>query len=247
MLCEKSGMGAQWKHAGRVENSSKRGALISKLVKEIMVAAKGGDPNPDNNARLRAAVEAAKKASVPRDNIERAIKKGAGLLEGQIQYELITYEGFTPHQIPVIVECLTDNKNRTAADIRVFFRKGMLGSIGSVAWMFDRLGVVEATSPQSGLDIEGVAIEAGAQNVEPLEAFEVATGQTGARFFCETTDLDMVSKFLSNAGWSVTLSEMSYKAKNLLELSDEQRKEVSDFLNAIDEHDDVHRVYAALK
>src|SRR3954470_21480174 len=162
-------MGAQWKHAGRIENSSKRGALISKLVKEIMVAAKVGDPHPDNNARLRAAVEAAKKASVPRDNIERAIKKGAGLLDGQIQYELVTYEGFTPHKVPVIVECLTDNKNRTAADIRVLFRKGQLGSMGSVSWMFDRAGIVEATNTDKTIDIEGVAIEAGAQNVEPLE------------------------------------------------------------------------------
>jgi len=240
-------MGAQWKHAGRLENSSKRGALISKLVKEIMVAAKSGDPNPDNNARLRAAVEAAKKASVPRDNIERAIKKGAGLLDGQIQYETVVYEGFAPCQVPVIVECLTDNKNRTAADMRVLFRKGMLGSIGSVAWMFNRLGVVEATLSALNQDIESVAIEAGAQNVEPLESFEVLSGQTGARFYCDPTDLDTVSKYLSQAGWIVTLAEMSYQAKNFLEVSDQQKKEVSDFLNAVDEHDDVHRVYAALK
>src|SRR4051794_29895358 len=107
-------MGAQWKHAGRVANSGKRGALISKMVKEITVAAKVGDANPDNNPRLRAAVEAAKKASVPRDNIERAIKKGAGLLDEQVQYETVSYEGYAPHKVPVIVECLTDNKNRTA-------------------------------------------------------------------------------------------------------------------------------------
>ena len=103
-------MGAQWKHAGRLENSSKRGALISKLVKEIIVSAKGGDPNPTHNSRLRAAIEAAKKASVPRDNIERAIKKGSGTLNGEADYVTITYEGFTPHQVPVVVECLTDNK-----------------------------------------------------------------------------------------------------------------------------------------
>lgn len=240
-------MGAQWKHAGRIENSSKRGALISKLVKEIMVAAKAGDPNPDNNARLRAAVEAAKKASVPRDNIERAIKKGAGLLDGQIVYELVTYEGFAPHQVPVIVECLTENKNRTAADIRLLFRKGMLGSIGSVNWMFSRLGVVEATHSNKNQDIEGVAIEAGAQNVEPLEAFEVQAGHVGARFFCETADLDAVSKYLAKEGWVVTQSEMSYIAKNLLELGEEQKKEVGEFLTAIDDHDDVHRVYAAIR
>jgi YebC/PmpR family DNA-binding regulatory protein len=240
-------MGAQWKHAGRIENSSKRGALISKLVKEITVAAKVGDPSPDNNARLRAAVEAARKASVPRENIERAIKKGAGLLDEQVQYELITYEGFAPHQIPLVVECLTENKNRTAADIRILFRKGMLGSIGSVSWMFDRLGVVEATHTRGDQDIEAVAIEAGAQNVEPLEAFEVQPGQVGARFYCEPSDLDAVSKYLGQSGWTVTLSEMSYIAKNPLEISADQKKEVSDFLNAVDEHDDVHRVYAALK
>jgi YebC/PmpR family DNA-binding regulatory protein len=240
-------MGAQWKHAGRLENSGKRGALISKLVKEIMVAAKVGDPHPDNNPRLRAAVEAAKKASVPRDNIERAIKKGAGLLDGQIQYESVLYEGFAPYQVPVIVDCLTDNKNRTAADIRVLFRKGQLGSVGSVNWQFDRMGVVEASVTQTGVDIEAVAIEVGAQNVEALEREEVAAGSTGARFFCESKDLDSVSKTLSQFAWTVTLSELSYIAKTFVELNEEQKKEVTEFLLAIDDHDDVHRIYTALK
>ena len=186
-------MGAQWKQAGRVANANKRGAVIGKLVKEIIVAAKIGGPNPDGNARLRAALEAARKQSVPRDTIERAIKKGAGLSDEAVNYELMTYEGFAPHKVPVIVECLTDNKNRTAADIRVLFRKGQLGAMGTVAWMFDRLGVVEATHPRRAMDIEGAAIEAGAQNVEPLEAEEVPAGHTGARFFCDTKDLDAVS------------------------------------------------------
>ncbi len=242
-------MGAQWKHAGKTENSSKRGAMISKLVKEIMVAAKNGDPNPNNNPRLRTAVEAAKKSSVPRDNIERAIKKGAGLLDDQVQYETITFEGFAPHQVPVIVDCLTDNRNRTSADIRVLFRKGQLGNPGAVGWMFDKMGVVEATIAQAGLDIEGVAIEAGAQNVEPLEKEVVPAGHTGARFFCDPPDLDSVSKALIAQSWSVTLSEVSYIPKNHSDstLSDEQKKEVADFLNAIDEHDDVHRVHAGMK
>jgi len=240
-------MGAQWKHAGRLENSSKRGALISKLVKEIMVAAKSGDSNPDNNARLRAAVEAAKKASVPRDNIERAIKKGSGQLDGQIIYELVTYEGFAPHKVPLIVECLTENKNRTAADIRVLFRKAQLGSMGSVVWMFDRLGVVEGTHAEKSIDIEGAAIEAGAQNVEPLEAHEIPQGHAGARFFCDSTDLDSVSKALTKTGWTITTSELSYIAKNYVEVAEEQKKEIVEFLNAIDDHDDVHRIYTALK
>jgi len=239
-------MGAQWKHAGRIQNSSKRGALISKLVKEIMVAAKAG-ADPEGNARLRAAIESAKKGSVPRDNIERAIKKGSGQTDDSVNYETLTFEGFAPHKVPVIVECLTDNKNRTAADIRVLFRKGQLGAVGAVGWMFDRMGVIEATHPDKSLDTEGVAIEAGAQNVEPLEAADIPAGHAGARFISEPTDLDAVSKFLSKAGWSVTTSEMMYLAKNNTEVSDEQRKEVVDFLNAIDDHDDVHRLYTALK
>ncbi|MGK5084721.1 YebC/PmpR family DNA-binding transcriptional regulator [Bdellovibrionota bacterium FG-1] len=237
-------MGAQWKHAGRISNSLKRGALISKLIKEITVAAKGG-VNFEGNSRLRAAVEAAKKASVPRDNIDRALKRAAGGDDG-VEYELITFEGFAPHQVPVIVECLTENRNRTSADIRVLFRKGQMGAIGSVGWQFDRMGVVDATHEGTSIDLEGAAIEAGAQNVEPLQGEEVAAGHTGATFYCETTDLDSVNKALLATGWVVTKSEMNYIAKNFANLPEDQKKEVAEFLNSIDEHDDVHRVYAAL-
>ncbi len=197
-------MGAQWKHAGRQHSAAKRGLIFGKLAKEIAVAARIGDPNPDNNARLRAAVEAARKASCPRDTIERAIKKGAGLLDDTVNYEVVTYEGFAPHKVPVIVECLTDNKNRTASDIRVLFRKAQLGAIGSVGWMFDRLGVIEATHKTGGLDIEGAAIEAGAQDVEPLEAAEVEPGHSGGRFYTEPSDLDAVNKLLTAAGWAIS-------------------------------------------
>lgn len=238
-------MGAQWKHAGRVENSKKRGAMISKLVKEITVSCKAGDPSPEHNARLRTAIEAAKKASVPRDTIERAVKKGAGLLTGEAQYESVFYEGFAPHRVPVIVECLTDNKNRTAAEIRVLFRKGHLEAIGSVSWMFDRMGVVEATT-NSKLDLEEAAIEAGAQQVEALDGEEVEEGQTGGRFYCDPTDLDLVSKALTQMNWTLVSSEISYIAKNLVELNEEQKQEVTNFLSAIDDDEDVHRVYTAI-
>src|ERR1051325_11109242 len=182
-------MGAQWKQAGRVANATKRGALIGKLVKEILVAAKLGDPHPETNPRLWAAVEAAKKQSVPRDTIERAIKKGAGLLDEKVNYELVTYEGFAPAKVPVIVECLTDNRNRTAPEIRHLFRDGQLGAPGSVGFFFDHRGVVEATHPDKMRDAEGDAIEAGAQNVEALEPEEIPEGQTGARFITEPRDL----------------------------------------------------------
>ncbi len=240
-------MGAQWKHQSKSANAAQKGAIVHKLTKEIQVAAKLGQPDPDYNPRLRAAIEAAKKQSVTRDAIERAIKKGAGLDKDAAQFETITYEGFAPHKVPVIVECLTDNKNRTASEIKVIFRQGQIGTPGSVAWMFDRMGIVEATHSDKSLDIESVAIEVGAQNVEPLEKEEVAEGLIGARFFSESSDLDVVNKGLIAAGWNVTKFELGYVPKNLVELSGDQEKEVVAFLQEIDDNDDVHRVYAAIK
>lgn len=220
-------MGAQWKHAGRQENSAKKGALIGKLVKEIIVSAKMGDPSPDNNSRLRIAIESAKKNSVPRDTIERAIKKATGQL-GEVNYETVLYEGFAPHRVPVIVECLTDNKNRTASDVRVLFRKGQLGNIGSVSFLFDRLGVIEATRVGE-FDVEEAAIEANADSVEKMvdASDEIPKGSTGGRFFCAPTDLDAVSKGLTALGWNVTLAELSYIAKNPVEVpTDAEKKEI---------------------
>src|ERR1035437_9998391 len=207
-------MGAQWKQAGREANAQKKGQMVVKLVREIMVAAKLGGPDPDLNPRLAAAVEKAKKASVYRDTIERAIKKGSGQTDEKITYELITYEGFAPHKVPVIVECLTDNRNRTAPEIRNIFKAGTLGQPGSVGFFFNHLGVVEATHTDPSRDAEGDAIEAGAQEIEPLEADEVPAGQTGARFLTEPKDLDHVSKALKSAGWNIISSEIRYLAKN---------------------------------
>ncbi len=238
-------MGAQWKQKGREASALKRGQVFGKLAKEIIVAAKLGGADPHLNARLFVAVEAAKKHSVPRDTIERAIKKGAGLTGEQVNYELVTYEGFAPHKVPVIVECLTDNRNRTAPDIRLLFKAGQLGAMGSVAWMFNHVGVVEAHHANPLQDLETVAIEAGAQNVEPLTD-EIPDGHIGARFYCDRVDLDAVSKFLSKTAWTVTASEMSYVAKNTVNVPEAQKQEVAAFLNALDEHDDVHRVYTAL-
>ena len=240
-------MGAQWKQAGREANAQKRGQMVAKLVREIMVAAKLGGADPDLNARLAAASEKARKGSVPRDTIERAVKKGAGLTEEKIVFEVVTFEGFAPHKVPVIVECLTENRNRTAPEVRHIFKAGTLGQRGSFAFFFYHCGVVVATHADANRDAEGDAIEAGAQEVEPLEAEEVSEGQKGARFLTDLKDLDAVSKFLKAAGWKVTASEMRYLAKSFPELSDAHRKEVAEFLNALDDHDDVHRVYAAMK
>ena len=240
-------MGAQWKQAGREANAQKKGQMVMKLVREITVAAKLGGPDPDLNARLATAVEKARKASVYRDTIERAIKKGAGLTDDAVNFELVTYEGFAPHKVPVVVECLTDNRNRTAPEIRNLFKAGSLGQPGSVGFFFNHLGVVEATHPDASRDAEADAIEAGAQEVEPLEAEETPAGTKGARFLTEMKDLDAVSKALKAAGWNVIASEIRYLAKSFPALSETQRKEVTDFLNALDDHDDVHRVYAAMK
>src|ERR1700690_3200225 len=240
-------MGAQWKQAGREINAQKKGQLTAKLVREIMVAAKLGGPDPDLNPRLFVAVEKAKKASVYRDTIERAIRKGAGLDSEKVNFETVVYEGFAPHKVPVVVECLTDNRNRTAPEIRNLFKAGSLGQPGSVAFFFNHLGVVEASHSEANRDAEADAIEAGAQEIEPLEAAEVPAGRKGRGFLTEIKDLAHVSKALKAAGWNVTAAEIRYLAKNLVEVSEAARKDVTNFLNALDDHDDVHRVYAALK
>jgi YebC/PmpR family DNA-binding regulatory protein len=231
-------MGAQWKQKGREATAAAKGRIFTKLAKEIMVAARNG-ADPSMNPRLRLAVEAAKKASMPKDTLERAIKKGAGLLDEQVVYETVTYEGFAPNQVPVIVECLTDNRNRTSANVRVLFRKGQLGASGSVAWDFTRLGQVEATPPEGGEDPEEAAIEAGAQDVE--------RGEEGTtRFFTEPGDLDTVSKALADRKWHVTSAALIWKAKNPVSLDDAKRGEVVAFLEALDEDDDVQNIYAGL-
>jgi YebC/PmpR family DNA-binding regulatory protein len=240
-------MGAQWKQAGREANAQKRGQAVVKLVREIMVAAKLGGADPDLNARLAAAVEKARKSSVTRDTIERAIKKGAGLTDEKINFELVTYEGFAPHKVPVVVECLTDNRNRTAPEIRHLFRTGSLGQPGSVAFFFNHLGVVEATHTDLKRDAEGDAIESGAQDFEAMEDEDASKGVKAVRFLTEIKDLDPVSKALKAAGWTIVASEIRYVPKNPVDVPAAAEKEVGDFLNALDDHDDVHRVYAALK
>jgi YebC/PmpR family DNA-binding regulatory protein len=234
-------MGRQWLQKKREINAAKRGKIFTKLVREITVAAKAGAPDPAMNARLAVAVEAARKASVPNDTIARAIKKASGGEAAEL--ELVTFEGFAPHKVPVIVECMTDNRNRTAPDMRVLFRDGQMGA--KVGFFFDHVGIVEATHDGVAVDLESVAIEAGAQNVEPLE--HPPEGHMGARFFTDRTDLDAVTGVLRKGGWSVTASEMGYVAKEPMELPADHRKDVEAFLEAIDDHDDCHRIYTALK
>ncbi|GAB1488983.1 YebC/PmpR family DNA-binding transcriptional regulator [Opitutaceae bacterium] len=243
-------MGRQWLHAKRAVVNQRKGQIVGKLVKEITVAAKLGGPDPTANARLFAALEKARKASVTRDVIERAIKKGAGTGDEKLTLEHVVFEGYAPHKIPVVVEVYTDNHQRTAPEIRVLFKKGILGTAGSNKFLFDHVGLVEAHHPDAGTDLEAAAIEAGANEFEVVthqQNDDMPEGHAGARFITERTAVHAVSTWLKEHGWTVVTSEIGYVAKQFPELTEEQRAEVGEFLHALDDHDDVQRVWAAFK
>lgn len=243
-------MGRQWLQAKREVANLKKGQAVGKLAKEIAVAAKLGGPEPDSNARLAAAIEKARKASVTRDAIERAIKKGAGTGDEKLVMEHVTFEGYAPHKVALIVEVLTDNNNRTAPEIRVLFKKGQLGAPGSNKFLFEHVGLVEAHHADQNVDIEEAAIEAGADEVIPLthdQNDDIPADRKGARFLTALAATAPVSKWLAANGWTVVTSELGYVAKNFPELSEAQLAEVGEFLQALEDHDDVHRVWAALK
>jgi len=236
-------MGAQWKAKHKDIAANAKGRIFGKLSKEIMLAARSG-ADPDMNPKLRMVLTAARKASMPRDTLEHAIKKGAGLLGDPVNFERVTYEGFAPHRVPVIVECLTDNVNRTVSEIRVLFRKGQLGTSGSVAWDFDHVGLIEGAPAAPDADGEVAAIEAGAQDFEPAEE-----GEGHVLFISEPGDVDLVARALPNYGFTVVSAKLGYRPKNPVDpasLSAEALEEVESFLAAIDAHDDVQDVFAAL-
>ncbi len=235
-------MGAQWKAKGKELAANAKGRAFGKLSKDIMLAARSG-ADPAANARLRLLVEQARKVSMPKDTLERAIKKGAGLTGEAVNFEHVIYEGFAPHQVPVMVECLTDNVNRTAPEMRVLFRKGQLGTSGSVSWDFDHVGMIEAEPAAAGADPEVAAIEAGAQD------FEAGDEEGTTLFLTDASDLDLVSRALPSHGFTVLTAKLGYKPKNPVNpanLSAEALEEVEAFLAAIDGNDDVQNVYVGL-
>lgn len=239
-------MGAQWKAKGKALVADAKGKLFGKLVKEITVAARLGGGDPGSNARLRMAIEAARKASMSKDTLDRAIKKGSGAGADAVNYSSVIFEGYGPHRVPVMVECLTDNVNRTAPEMRVLFRKGQLGTSGSVSWDFNHVGFIEAepTAGHAGADAEVAAIEAGAQDFEPGE-------QEGTTLFItDPADLDLVSRALPAQGFTVLSAKLGYQPKNPVDpanLSAEALEEVESFLAAIDAHDDVQEMFVGLK
>jgi YebC/PmpR family DNA-binding regulatory protein len=243
-------MGRQWLLAKREVASLKKSKSTGKFVREITIAARQGGADPENNARLFAALEKARAESVSKDVIERAINKGAGIGGDKAVIDHIVFEGYAPHKVPLIVEVYTDNTNRTTPEIRVLFRDGQLGAPGSNKFLFDHVGLVEAYTDNASVDPEEAAIEAGANEVETLtheQNDDIPADKRGARFITDRTATAAVTSWLKSNGWSVVTSEIGYVAKNFPTLTDEQRAEAGEFLQALEEHDDVHRVWTAIK
>lgn len=218
----------------------KRGQLFSKLGKEIQVAAKLGGGEPELNPRLRTAIAAAKAESMPNDNIERAILKGTGQLEGGNSYEEMIYEGYGPNGIAILAEVMTDNKNRSAAEIRSIFNKGngSLGAPGSVAWMFEHKGYFLV---QDGNEEElfELTIEAGVDDIQ-------TDGSGAIELYCPLDCFDKVDKTLSAAGITPETAKLSYFPKDETVLSSDDALSVMKLIETLDDHDDVQNVYTNL-
>lgn len=220
-------------------NDAKRGKIFTKLIKEITVAAKMGGGDVDGNPRLRSAVTAAKSENMPKDNIERAIKKGTGDLDGAV-YDEILYEGYGPGGVAVLVETMTDNKNRTVADIRHYFAKsnGNLGESGCVGWMFDKRGVIVVDA--EGVDEEeliDLAIEAGAEDVvEDETTFQILTAPE---------DFSEVVDSLEKSGVQAVEASISMVPKNTVDVTEEKvANSLIRLLDNLEDHDDVQKVHA---
>ena len=217
---------------------AKRGKMFTKLIKELTIAAREGGGDPDANPRLRLAVDNAKAANMPADNIERAIKKATGELEGVTFHEL-TYEGYGPGGIAILVEVATDNKNRTVAEVRHIFSKngGSLGESGSVAWMFERKGVVSL--PQQGKseeDILGIVLDEGAEDLSSQdEYFEVQA---------PVESFEPVRKALLNNNLQIENASLQWIAKNNISVAGEDAEKVMKLIEGLEDIDDVQNVYS---
>ncbi|TKB06242.1 YebC/PmpR family DNA-binding transcriptional regulator [Desulforhopalus sp. IMCC35007] len=218
---------------------AKRGKVFTRLIKEITVAARSGGGDPEGNPRLRSAIATAKSENMPKDNITRAIKKGTGEIAGEV-YDEIMYEGYGPGGVAVLVECLTDNRNRTVADVRHYFSKnnGNLGETGCVGWMFDKKGLFlvgkEGITEEELMDM---ALEAGAEDVVEEESeFQI---------FSAPEDFNDVREALEGAGVVVLEANISMVPQNTVEVTDEKiGKSLMKLMDSLEDHDDVQNVYA---
>ncbi len=220
-------------------NDAKRGKIFTKLIKEITIAAKIGGGDPEGNPRLRTAITAGKAENMPKDNIDRAIKKGTGGLEG-VNYEEIRYEGYGPGGIAILVDTMTDNKNRTVADIRHYFSKsgGNLGETGCVSWMFDLKGVILLNKENfTEEELMDLAIEAGAEDViEEENAFQILT---------TPEDFSDVVEDLEKRNVQFIEASLSMEPKNTVDVAEEKTaRSLLKLLENIEDHDDVQKVHA---
>ncbi len=232
-------MGKGWKKAGKLEIAQKKGALFTKLAREIAVAARLGGSDPESNARLKLAIHVAREASCPKDTIERAIKKGSGQLDGNSVIEEIIYEGYGPYGVGVLVECQTDNRNRTVSEIRSIFKShgGSLAESGAVMWMFKKVALVRGHHP-TVTDPEAIAIEIGADDVEAEDE--------GWSFTGRPEDLEILRTGLIQLGWKVQVAELSFIPKETSQVSEANLAEVVQLLEALDDNEDSHRIHATL-
>ncbi len=219
---------------------AKRGKIFTKLIREITVAAKTGGGNPETNTRLRAAIAAAKDANMPKDNIEKAIKRGTGELEG-VNYEEIKYEGYGPGGAAVLVEVLTDNRNRAASEIRHIFSKnnGSLGESGCVSWLFDKKGLITVSKEVADEDtLFDIAIEAGADDIT-----EADDGKT-FEIVCEVSAFEDVKKALSENNISYIEATITMIPQNSVKLTGKDAENMIKLMNALEDSDDVQKVYS---
>jgi YebC/PmpR family DNA-binding regulatory protein len=217
---------------------SKRGKIFTRLGKELSVVARMGGGDPASNARLRVLMDKAKAANMPLDNVERAIKRGTGALEGAA-YEAQRYEGYAPNGVALIVDTLSDNKNRTVAELRHYFNKhgGRLAADGSVAWMFSHKGeVILAAEKHSEDDILGELLD--------YEVDEVFQSDDVFHVICTATQLDIVKHAAENANFKVVSAELIWKAHDHVSgLSDEQAESAANFIEGLEELDDIQNIY----
>jgi YebC/PmpR family DNA-binding regulatory protein len=215
-----------------------KGKLYTKLIKELTVSAKLGGGDPSNNARLRVAIAAAKAANMPSDGIQRAIKKGTGELEG-VSYEEVAYEGYGPGGVAVLVECLTDNRNRTASEVRMSFSKlgGNVAAEGAVAWMFRKVGTIQVKPGPTEDALMEQAIEAGAEDV-------LNHGEDGFEVRTQPADLHQVAVKLEAAGLSLGEQKWSYLPQNTVKLELENTGKMLKLMDALEDNDDVQNVTA---
>jgi len=217
---------------------AKRGQLFTKIIKEITVAAKEGGGNPETNPRLRLAISKAKEVNMPSDNIERAIKRGTGELPGVI-YEQVIYEGYGPSGIAIMVEALTDNKNRTTAEIRnIFSRKGgNMAGAGSVSWLFQKKGYILIDKSQIAEDeLLSIVLELGAEDLKTEEkSYEIT---------CPVKDFEKIRQAVKEKGIKVTTAKITMIPNSTSRVTGETAKKVLDLIEAIEDHEDVQEVYA---